>query len=314
MSRMEGGLGRAEAPAEPPGKLREWTAVAPGAEMVAAAQFLLAGMAWITHLVARDYDGEVFGALAGLLCACVFAPPVVYVVGWLHTVLFTMPVMALSNAAGVRGRVRGPLFLFLFLLLFLLCAVYAVPLTWLFGAPYAATYAVAWGWLVAAGVLPVMLAACARKWAWPRAAIRKSTAAVAGLALPLVLSAGVGGYLEWVFPDDRPPVLERADLVGEWSGAGTRLVLGDDGSVKAVGLPVQHDSPRDTGACEGTGTWEAADVSKAAGRHRAGVALVVPGCGEAERGWEIRGTAAEPELFVYIGDMDEGYAVVLKRK
>lgn len=56
------------------------------------------------------------------------------------------------------------------------------------------------------------------------------------------------------------------------------------------------------------------DPAKAEYGNRAGVALTVPDCKEAELRWEVAGTEERPELFVLMGDPDAGEVTVLRKQ
>ncbi|MFE2287857.1 hypothetical protein ACFXDJ_27285 [Streptomyces sp. NPDC059443] len=285
-----------------------WISLAPGAEVAFAAQFLFGGLFWTLTLGTHDdYDtgnGGV-GGMLGLLCVGVFAPPVLYLYGWLQAWLFTVPVMMLSNAIGVRTRVPAPWWALPALLV--VSAAYAVPLTLALGGPYVITCCA----IAIVGVIPAGLAVCARMRQWPKAKVRKWLLIVTGAAVPLTIVGGIVGYTTGLIPAYRPPALVRADFVGEWSGEdGTRLVLGAGGEVTAQGLPVEQPTG-DAGSCTGSGTWK---DTAAIGDHRAGVSLTVPDCKRAELRWAVAGTAERPELFVMIGDDDDGVLRILRKR
>lgn len=290
----------------------QWSAIAPGAETVAAVQFALAGIFWIVTIGTRDdYDTGYGGAPAavGLLCMCLFAPPVLFVLGTLHAALFTVPVMTLSDAAGRRTRIPAPRWALPALLL--LCAAYAWPVSLMGDTSYAAGY----GWTAGAGAVPVAVAVAARMRQWPKARVRRRTLAMSGLAVLLTVLAGIGAQVTDVLPQYRPPALEQADYVGEWAGDGTWLVLGEDGTARVLGLPVK-DSENDwandeIGRCMGGGTWRAMGATRSA---RAGIELSVADCAKGELRWGTAGTAQEPELFVMIGDPDDGELRVLRKR
>ncbi|CAM5481539.1 hypothetical protein SAVIM338S_03293 [Streptomyces avidinii] len=285
----------------------DWSAIAPGAETIAAVQFGLAGIFWIVVIGTRDdYDTGYGGlpAILGLLCACVFAPPVLFVLGTIHAALFTVPAMTLSHAAGVRSGIPAPRWALPVLLL--LCAAYAAPVSLALGTSYAAAY----GWTAGAGAVPVAVAVAARMRQWPKGRVRRRTLAMSGLAALLTVLAGVEAQVMDVLPQYRPPALAHADYVGEWAGDGTWLVLDEDGSARVLGLPVPDREHEDAGRCMGPGTWSVRQVN----RHRPGIALSVPDCPRAALTWGAGGTTREPELFVMLGDPDGGELRVLRKR
>lgn len=93
-------------------------------------------------------------------------------------------------------------------------------------------------------------------------------------------------------------------------GDGVRLELGARGEVTARELPV-HDGFDVVRRCSGHGTWKPVE---AALDGRAGVAVSVPGCEDAESVWQVAGTRERPELFVLMGDPDAGDVAVLRKR
>ncbi|MFI5865259.1 hypothetical protein [Streptomyces sp. NPDC051546] len=295
--------------AQPKG--RAGSALAPGAETVAAGQFLAAGVFWqmaTTAAVMDDPYGRGYGggiaALLLLFFLCVILPLLAFALGWLHSVLVTVPVMRLSNAAGVRTRIPAPWWSLP--VLAALSASYAAPVALLTGSPYAATC----GLLAAAGVLPVAVAVSARMRQWTKSSVRRWVAAVAAVA---AVGAFIGGSA-WPSRSGpyRPPVLSQGDYAGMWTGDGIRLELDAQGTAMAEQLPVENGF-EPVGRCSGPGTWKSREAD---GRsYRAGVVLAVAECGAgASLTWEVAGTAAEPELFVLIGDPDAGDVRVLRKR
>lgn len=284
-----------------------WISLAPGAETAFAAQCAISGLLWMVTIDLRDdYDAGYGGGLAivGLLCMLVFTPPILFLYGWLHAWLFAVPVMLLSDALGVRTRVPAPRWALPALVL--LSAAYATPLAAL-GAPYVATC----GSIAVIGAIPTGVAVCARMRQWPKAKVRKRVLIATGVAVPLIIGGAVAGSATGLMPGYRPPVLERADLVGEWTGDGTRLVLGEDGEVTARELPVEIWGKPEAGSCTGTGTWK---ELAAVGAYRAGVSLTIPECKGAEMNWSVAGTDQDPELFVLMGDLDSGDLRILHKR
>lgn len=283
---------------------RSWTGIAPGAEAVAGAQFLVGALFWWVSPGQSDAYGVGYGTFAiGLILevafACVFLPPLAAAAGWVHGTLFTIPVVALSNAAGVRARTPAPRWAPPVLVL--LAGAYAAPVALLIRTSYAAT----WGWIAAAGVLPVGVAVYARMRQRTKLRVRLWTLAVTGIAVP---AAFVAGFLA---PPYQPPVLERADYVGVWTGSGVSLELDEQGAATATGLPVD-DGFGEADRCSGRGTWR--HVEGTADGAGPGVALSVEDCEKASRYWKTAGTAEAPQLFVLIGDPDGGDVRVLRKR
>ncbi|MFD7263483.1 hypothetical protein [Streptomyces sp. NPDC059874] len=279
-----------------------WSGIAPGAETVGGAQILCAGLyAQLASLAGEPYDRGYGGAIAllfGLAVMVSVGPLIAGLLGFVHSLLFTTPVMVASNFAGIRSPLSAPYWALP--ALGLLAAGYAAPISLLAGASYAATV----GWIAAAGVLPVGIAVLARMRQVPSRKVRLWTLGPAVFALFATFCLGA------VAPTYRPPVLERADYVGEWVGDGVRLELGAQGEVTAKSLPV-HDGFDVVGHCSGHGKWA---PEEAAHGERAGVTLSIPTCEDAERRWLVAGTDERPELFVLMGDPDAGEVAVLRKR
>ncbi|AWZ04930.1 MULTISPECIES: hypothetical protein [unclassified Streptomyces] len=286
-----------------------WSGIAPGAETVGGAQLYCAVLYWQLTGMSEEPYGRGFGhgiaVLFWLAVMVVGSPLVVVLLGNLHSILFTTPVMELSNAAGVRSKYPAPWWALP--VLGALAAVYAAPVALLNDSSYAAT----WLWLAAYGLLPVGVAVFARMRQVPRAKVRKWA------VLPAVAGAIAAFYLGAVAPAYQPPVLERADYIGEWAGDGIRLELGAQGEVVAKRLPVSTWTPGEgtevVTVCSGNGTWTPQEEDRL---QRAGVVLEMPDCTArgTELRWDVAGTAREPELFVLIGDPDAGDLRVLHKK
>lgn len=287
-----------------PRSKRSWTGIAPGAEAVAGAQFLVAMLFWWVSPGEGDAYGVGYGTFAiGLFLEvafmCVFLPPLSFAAGWVHGTLFTTPVLGLSNAVGVRTRIPAPRWALPVLVL--LAGLYAAPLALLVRTSYLAT----WGWTAAAGVLPVGVAVYARMRQRTKLRVRLWTLAATVIAVPTALLAG------FVMPPYEPPALERADYVGVWTGSGVRLELDAQGGAVAEALPVE-DGLHEVDSCSGRGTWEHAAGSS--GGYGPGVVLSVAECEEAALYWQVAGTAEAPQLFVLIGDPDGGDVRVLRKR
>ncbi|MFJ4321470.1 hypothetical protein ACIP46_40405 [Streptomyces lavendulae] len=245
----------------------------------------------------RGYGGGI-AVLFWLAVMCVLGSPLALAVGCAHNLLFTTPVMVLSNLAGTRTRISAPWWALP--VVGLLAGGYALPVRLLAGTPYAA----ALGWIAAAGVLPVAVAVLARMRRVPRARVRLWALGPIGVALIAAFLSGAAA------PGYRPPVLEEASYVGTWTGDGVRLELGARGEVTARELPV-HDGFDVVRRCSGRGTWKPVEADPG---DRTGVAVSVPGCEDAESVWQVAGTRERPELFVLMGDPDAGDMAVLRKR
>ncbi|MFI8501704.1 hypothetical protein ACIGFK_24870 [Streptomyces sp. NPDC085524] len=279
-----------------------WSGIAPGAETVGGAALLCAAFyAQLAALAGEPYGRGYGGGIAvlfWLFVMCVIGPFIALGLGYVHSLLFTTPVMAASNLAGVRTRVSAPYWAAPTAAL--IAAGYAVPLSLLADASYAAAF----GWIAAVGAPPVVVAVFARMRQVPRGTVRRR--AVAPIAVAVVATFFIGVDV----PAYQPPVLGRADYIGEWAGDHVRLELGPQGEAVVRRLPV-HDGFEVVSHCSGRGTWK--PVEQAYG-DRAGVALAVPGCERAELTWQVAGTAQRPELFVLMGDPDDGETAVLRKQ
>ncbi|MFG2985654.1 hypothetical protein ACGFYQ_31100 [Streptomyces sp. NPDC048258] len=182
----------------------------------------------------------------------------------------------------------------------LLAAGYAVPISLVVGTSYAATF----GWIAAAGLLPVGVAVFARMREVPKVKVRRWALG------PIVVAVIATFFVGAASPMYQPPVLERADYVGEWAGDGVRLELGAQGEAMAEKLPV-HDRSDVVDRCSGHGTWEPEEETYGS---RAGVALTILDCEGAQLRWEVAGTDERPELFVLRGDPDAGDVAVLRKR
>ncbi|MFF8271771.1 hypothetical protein ACF059_30980 [Streptomyces sp. NPDC016562] len=257
--------------------------------------------AWLLSFAEEPYNRGFGGGIAALFWLVVLffgSPFIVLALGFAHSLLFTTPVMTASNFAGVRSRMAAPYWALPTLIV--LTLGYAVPISLLSGSSYVATLC----WISAVGVPPVAVAVFARMRQVPRRTVRRYALA------PLVAAVIATFCLGAAAPAYQPPVLERADYVGAWAGDGVILELGAGGEVTAKVLPV-HDGFEVVDHCSGHGTWAPAEAEY--GR-RAGVALAIPDCKEAELRWEVAGTEPRPELFVLMGDPDAGEVAVLRKQ
>ncbi|MGW6705833.1 hypothetical protein ACWGDE_13225 [Streptomyces sp. NPDC054956] len=280
-----------------------WSGIAPGAEAVGGAQLFCAVLYWQISSLAEEPYGRGYGGgiavLFWMFLMLVCGPFLMIGLGYVHSALVTTPVMELSNAAGVRTRVSAPWWALP--VLGAIAAVYAVPVSLLDHTSYAAT----WGWIAVYGVLPVAVSVFARMRQVPRGRVRRWA------ILPALAAVIATFWFGATAPAYRPPVLAGADYVGEWEGDGVRLELGAEGEAKAVKVPVT-DAFEQVGSCSGPGTWVPVEADDF---HRGGVFLKVPDCkGRAELRWDVAGTARKPELFVLIGDPDDGDVRVLHKR
>ncbi|MFE9967186.1 hypothetical protein [Streptomyces sp. NPDC005525] len=245
----------------------------------------------------RGYGGGI-ALLFWLVVMCVLGPFIAVLLGFAHSLLFTTPVMVASNVAGVRTRISAPWWALP--AVGLLAAGYAVPISLLVGTSYAATF----GWIAAAGVLPVGVAVFARMRQVSRVKVRLWALG------PIVAAVTATFFVGATSPTYQPPALERANYIGQWAGDGVRLELGEQGTAIAGKLPV-HDGFDVVDHCSGHGTWEPEDADYSL---RAGVALTIPDCKDAQLRWQVAGTDERPELFVLMGDPDAGNVAVLRKR
>lgn len=278
------------------------SSTAPGAEIIGGTQLFCTLMySWLTGLGEEPYGRGYGGGIAvlfALFLVCAGGPFVLFFLGWAHNVLVTTPAMELSNAAGLRTRISAPWWALP--VVGAIAAVYAVPVSLLDHTSYVAT----WGWIAVSGVPSVGVAVFARMRRVPKGRVRN------WMVLPSLVAVIATVYFAAVAPGYEPPALERADYAGTWEGDGVRLELGAGGEAKASELPVVmwHEQER---SCSGTGTW----APRVEAHHRgAGVDLRIPDCAGAQHAWEVAGTARKPELFVLIGDPDDGDVRVLHKR
>ncbi|WP_329388117.1 hypothetical protein OG625_32595 [Streptomyces sp. NBC_01351] len=279
-----------------------WSGIAPAAETVGGAQILCVGLyTWLISLQQEPYNRGWGGGIAllfGLLVMAFVGPLLAGLLGFLHSFLFTTPVMVASNFAGLRTRLSAPYWAVP--VMALIAAGYALPICLLADTSYVGTFTL----IAGAGLLPVGVAVFARMRQLPSRTMRLWTVGPTAVALVAAF------YLAATAPTYQPPVLERADYVGEWAGDGVRLQLGAQGEATVRRLPV-HDGFEVVGHCSGHGKWT---PTEAAYGSRAGVHLTIPTCGDdAQLSWEVAGTEEHPELFVLMGDPDDGMTAVLRK-
>ncbi|MFE2479139.1 hypothetical protein [Streptomyces sp. NPDC059389] len=245
----------------------------------------------------RGYGGAI-AVLFWLVVEAVLGPCIGLVLGFAHSLLFTTPVMVASNAVGVRTRIPAPWWTPPALVL--LAAGYAVPVSWIAGTAYTATF----GWIAALGVLLVGASVYARMRLVPKVRARRWALVLIAPALVTAFAFGVTA------PAYQPPVLAGAGYVGEWAGDGVHLDLDPRGEATAKELPV-YKGFEVVDHCSGRRTWKPVD---AAHGHWAGVDLAIPACQDANLNWEAAGTDEHPELFVLMGDPDAGETAVLSKR
>ncbi|MFJ8013531.1 hypothetical protein [Streptomyces sp. NPDC096339] len=279
-----------------------WSGIAPGAETVAGTVLLCSALyAQITSFVGEPYGRGYGGGIAvlfWLFVMCVPGPFIAVGLGFLHSLLFTTPAMVASNLAGLRTRISAPYWAVPAVIV--LAAGYAAPLSLLADTSYAATFC----WIAATGAPPVAVAVFARMRQVPRRKVRLWAVAPSVVAVIATFCIGAAA------PAYRAPVLERADYIGEWAGDHVRLELGPEGEAVVHQLPV-HDGFDVVSHCSGNGTWESGEATYG---ERAGISLTIPGCERAERVWLVAGTAEHPELFVLMGDPDDGEMAVVRKQ
>lgn len=212
--------------------------------------------AWLVSFAEEPYGRGYGGGIAVLfwLVVMFFASPFIALsLGFIHSLLFTTPVMVASNFVGARTRMSAPYWSLPALLL--LAVGYVLPISLLNDSSYFATFS----WISAVGIPPVAVALFARMRQVPRGTVRRYALA------PIVAAVIATFFFGAAAPAYRPPVLERADYVGEWAGDGTILELGAGGEVTAKVLPV-HDGFEVVDHCSGHGTWTRQRRSTGTGR------------------------------------------------
>ncbi|MFK0234421.1 hypothetical protein [Streptomyces vinaceus] len=297
-------MGMPETHAGPAARAGSRSRLSTGSELAFTGQCIVAGAVFLATSGMRDdyglgIDSSVFAAVPLMFLVVVLA-------AYLHRVLFTLPVMALTRALG-KPR-SAPLW----------GAAVAAAYAGLAAAAWDLPYGWTLLWTAGPGVLPVVAASYAhhRSLGWTGTAAR--VGAATGIALLLcALGAfllertGIGAY--------EPPRLERERYAGEWIGGGGayRLRLGENGEAVAENLALVAPAGVWDG-CSGTGTWTFERGRGSGGlfdRARDRVTLRIEGCGPL-RDWQVAGTAERPELFSVMGDQDDlhpRYAETLHR-
>ncbi|MFE2017269.1 hypothetical protein ACFW9O_04335 [Streptomyces sp. NPDC059499] len=281
------------------------------AMLVCAAQLgaLLTG--WLAVQLGRtDEYGRPAYAPLGLLCVLVFGPPLLLVLGALHTFVMTTPVALAADAAARRGA--GPLWLWQCVCVAASGALYAAAIA-AAGAPYLST----WAWISASGALPLLGVAWFR-----RAQQRRGRPYSRGAVWFRVLSAGflltgtvvvaccvalatglVGAY-------EAPRPAEGA-MRGVWTSEDGRaeVRLRGGGGAEFSGVP--YEGWDREGRCDGTGTWRYVPRD---GAVRGTVDFDVAGEDCRLGAWTVGGTAERPELYALFGDPDAGDVRILVKQ
>ncbi|RSS54609.1 hypothetical protein EF912_16400 [Streptomyces sp. WAC07061] len=226
------------------------------------------------------------------------------VIGFLLSLLFVLPAVALSDLLGRRLGERAA-----WCCLPLLVAALLAPPVWVF-ASYndAQTRPVLLFWASATASLSAgALAARPRGQGLARRVALWGGALVAGTGL-----FGTLGLVTGALPPYEPPVIGPAALAGTWSDhTGNTLTFTADGRVTASG--VAEHSPGGTWGgvppgCSGTGTW-----SYEPGRDpwSQRVRVDVPGCGWPA--WGVGGTGRAPRIHQSVGAPGSGQRYQLRK-
>ncbi|MFD9910962.1 hypothetical protein [Streptomyces sp. NPDC059063] len=277
---------------------------AAAAAAACAAQLPVAGaLFWLTTLNDDTYGAGYGGALAafGLLCAAVFVPLVLPVVGIAHAAVHTLPALSLARVAAARAG--GPEWAWRLPALLLPGAAWA-GLSAALGGPFVVPLVL----VTASGVLPALAVAY---W-WRRAPVPRDrriwfrSGLAALLACVTVLCGGLAATGTGLLKEYEPPKLSRAQLTGVWRGDDGEAVLRlrADGRATLTRIPYddwESEGPLEVARCDATGTWTTGVEAD-----RPAVRLHVGGCGDGDAAWTIGGSEARPELFVLLGDPDSG--------
>lgn len=280
------------------------------ATLVCAAQLgaLLAGYLAVQIGRTDEYGRPPYAPL-GLLCVLVFGPPLLLVLGALHTVVMTMPAALAAGAVARRGN--GPLWLWQGVCVVASGAAYATAIA-AAGAPYLS----GWAWISASGVLPLLGVA------WFRRGERRrgqpySRGAVwvrllsAGflLTVTVVVACGValGTGLVGAYEAPRPA---EESMRGVWTSEDGKAEVRLRGGGGAVFSGVPYDGSRE-GRCDGTGTWRYVPENGAV-RGTVDFEVAGEGCGLAT--WTVGGTAERLELYALFGDPDVGDVRILVKR
>ncbi|MFI8105968.1 hypothetical protein [Streptomyces sp. NPDC086023] len=269
------------------------------ASLVATVQAALVWHTWAFDAVtvSDEYDRDP-GYLADmmvLVMTLVAGPLVALTAGLVLGACGALPAAWLGRL--LSARIGGPRVVWTVVVVAGLAAAAAVSLRGL-----GASFPVLWGWaagMLAVPVLAAELFADARRLRGP---------AVVGAMLLVLPFQGWAASL--TFEDYRSPELSPKDYAGLWTGEdGSALLLEHEGRADFTSLPYADGLAE--AACTGEGTWTYRESGEL---RRAGVDLSAPGCPEMPvNGWEVAGTAAQPELFLLVGDPDDGDVRVLRK-
>lgn len=280
--------------------------------LVCAAQSgaLLTG--WlVVQFGSTDPYGRPPGSALGLLCMLVFGPPLLLVLGVLHTFALTMP--ADLAAGAVARRAGGAHWRWQGATLTLIGAVYAIPLA-VAGAPY--TYS--WAGISLSGVLPLLAVAWFRRlqersgrpfttgavWFWSLAGGFLLTAVVA-VACGVAVGTGlVGAY--------QAPHLPARQMAGVWESAQGRgeVRLETNGRAVLSGVPYETSDWSER-RCDATGTWT---YERGGGAAWSTVEFDVGDASCVLHVWTLGGSEERPELYALFGDPDAGDVRVLHKR
>lgn len=287
------------------------------ATMITAVQtgVVLTGVMVVGAGSADPYDRP-DGPVLGLLFLVVSGPPLMAVVGALHTFAVTMP--ADLGACAVARRLRtAPEWLVRGAVLTVLGALYAVPLS-LLGIPYVAS----WAAIAASGVLPLLgVAYSHRRQGQGRpfgfgGVLARTAGAGFVLLVATVTGCGVAVSNGWVGGTYEVPDLSAREVAGVWTskdGPAAGMRLGADGKAVLTGVPYPAGGFQEQ-RCDGEGTWSYTPNSKDV---RGSVEFEVRGreSGDCDLGvWTVGGTTEHPELYALFGDPDDGDVRVLVRR
>ena len=285
------------------------------AAAVSAAQLPVAAAVWWVGTFDDDGHGVTYSGLfaVGLLCMLVLGPPVLAVLGLLHTVVHTMPAATLARLA--TRRARGPEWAWHLAFVGVLGAVWGLVVAALGGWSPSATAAL----FALLGALPAFAVRYVRRWRQimgrdPGGCGLWFWSGLASFGLgTLVVGGGLIGLAVGLIEEYEPPKLSEVRLDGVWRGDhGAVLRLYGDGRAELKAVPYVADTDdwsADVTPCGGTGSWS---LGKDHDSKRDTVVVSVGRCGDGVP-WTLSGTAADPELFALFGDPDGGDVRVLER-
>ncbi|MFE5240913.1 MULTISPECIES: hypothetical protein [unclassified Streptomyces] len=272
------------------------------AMLVCAVQLGAALAGWLVVQLGRtDEYGRPPYAPLGLLCVCVFGPPLLLFLGAVHTALMTMPSDLVAQA--LARRAKGALWQWRCAAPVVIGAAYAAALA-AAGAPFLSC----WAAITASAALPLLCVARFRRGEERRGRPYSLGEVLfrvlpAGLLLTVAVAVACGGALHTgVIGDYAPPRPSKEAMAGVWASEDgpAEVVLRADGGAVLTAMP--YDGWEREGRCDGTGTW-----SYAAGA----VEFDVAGEDCQVGAWTVGGTAERPELYVLFGDPDAGDVRIL---